>query len=73
MAPEDVPLDAPGIPWDVWHEQQIERLFAEARNQRKQQPVPLKPTSEKAEFSGSTTSSRGRDADRLLDPSPYDE
>jgi ribonucleoside-diphosphate reductase alpha chain len=34
MALEDVPPDAPGIAWAVWHEQQIERIFAEAREKR---------------------------------------
>ena len=73
MASKDIPLDAPGIPWNVWYEQQIEKLFAEAREQRKRQPAPVKPISEKVESSEFTSSSRSRDADRLLDISPYNE
>ncbi|MGH9655111.1 MAG: hypothetical protein ACRD6B_16795 [Bryobacteraceae bacterium] len=35
MALRDIPPDAAGIPWAVWHEQQIERIFAEAREKRR--------------------------------------
>ena len=73
MASIDIPLDAPGIPWDVWHEQQIEKVFAEAREQRRRQPAPQEPIPEKVESSGFISSSRSRDEDRLLDISPYDE
>jgi len=34
MLLRDVPVDAIGIPWEQWMEQQRERIFAEARTKR---------------------------------------
>jgi hypothetical protein len=34
MLLHDVPVDAIGIPWEQWMEQQRERIFAEARAKR---------------------------------------
>ena len=34
MLLRDVPVDAVGIPWEQWMEQQRERIFAEARTKR---------------------------------------
>ena len=34
MLLRDVPVDAVGIPWEEWMEQQRERIFAEARTKR---------------------------------------
>jgi len=34
MLLHDVPVDAVGIPWEQWMEQQRERIFAEARTKR---------------------------------------
>lgn len=34
MALRDIPPDAVGVPWAVWYEQQIDRIFAEAREKR---------------------------------------
>ena len=34
MLLRDVPVDAVGIPWEEWMEQQRERIFAEARAKR---------------------------------------
>ena len=73
MAAKDIPLDAPGIPWQVWHEQQIERIFAEAREKRKQQVAPATTISEKTHASKAAAPSCNRDEDRLLAISPYDE
>ncbi len=70
MSTKDVPLDAPGIPWDVWHEQQVERIFAEARERRDHQSVP-KTDAEKNHRS--QLSAISREEERLLDISPCDE
>jgi hypothetical protein len=34
MSLQEVPVDAIGIPWEQWMEQQRERIFAEARTKR---------------------------------------
>jgi hypothetical protein len=34
MSLDDVPVDAVGISWEQWMEQQRERIFAEARGKR---------------------------------------
>jgi hypothetical protein len=34
MSLEDVPVDAVGMSWEQWMEQQRERIFAEARGKR---------------------------------------
>ena len=34
MSLDDVPVDAVGISWEQWMEQQRERIFAEARTKR---------------------------------------
>jgi hypothetical protein len=34
MLLRDLPVDAVGIPWEQWMEQQRERIFAEARTKR---------------------------------------
>jgi hypothetical protein len=35
MSLDDVPVDAVGISWEQWMEQQRERIFAEARAKRR--------------------------------------
>jgi hypothetical protein len=35
MTLRDIPADAVGISWAEWQEQQSERIFAEAREQRR--------------------------------------
>lgn len=44
MAHENIPPEARGISWDVWYEQQIDRIFAEARERRNQATV--RPTTQ---------------------------
>jgi hypothetical protein len=76
MAASDIPLDAPGIPWDVWYEQQIDRIFAEAREKQKQQSSStkaMKRSSANITCSRSADSIPIRDEDRLLEISSYDE
>lgn len=74
MISKDIPPDAPGIPWDVWYEQQIERIFAEAREKRQQLPIPAKTTPEKTKHSAGSSATPDRDDDwQLLEISPYDE
>jgi hypothetical protein len=40
MSLDDVPVDAVGIPWEQWMEQQRERIFAEARAKRRARSGP---------------------------------
>lgn len=74
MALRDVPPDAPGIPWALWHEQQIERIFAEARGNQKQIPVEAneqvsnQPVAVREPFASTSPAD-----DVLLEISPYDE
>lgn len=74
MALKDVPPYAPGIPWAVWHEQQIERIFAEARANQKQIPVEAneqvsnQPVAVREPFPSASPAD-----DVLLEISPYNE
>jgi hypothetical protein len=43
MLLHDVPVDAVGIPWEQWMEQQRERIFAEARAKRLAASGPAAP------------------------------
>lgn len=66
MSTKDVPLDAPGVPWEVWHKQQIERIFAEARERRGSQSVPKTD----AEKNHRPQPSISREEEQLLGSSP---
>ncbi len=73
MAHNEIPLDAPGIPWDTWYEQQIDRIFAEARDRRNQATVRATPAPESTKYSAIPATTRSGDDERLLAFSPYDE
>jgi hypothetical protein len=72
MALEDVPPDAPGVSWAVWHEQQIERIFVEAREKRQRNssrddaPVSTQPMEPRRPLA-----STNPDDDRLFDLSAF--
>lgn len=74
MAAKDIPLDAPGIPWDVWYEQQVERIFSDAREKRKhvqsepETHVSSQPVEARQSFQATSSAD-----DQLLAIAPYDE
>jgi hypothetical protein len=74
MALKDIPPDAPGVPWAVWHEQQIERIFAEARARRERSGTEAnrQSSNDSAALQPTSASARTTD-DTLLEISPYDE
>jgi len=73
MAHNEIPLDAPGIRWDVRYEQQINRIFAEARERRSQAALQVTFVSDNTNYSAVGSTARSGDDERLLAFSPYDE
>jgi len=76
MTFDDIPADTPGVPWAEWHEQQIERIFADAREKWKEEPSQAKSAradhAEQIDSSGQPACSHRRD-EPLLGIAPYDE
>jgi len=70
MTFDDISADTPGVPWAEWHEQQIERIFAEAREKWKHKPSPELP--EQIDTSGQPACPHRQD-EPLLEITSYDE
>lgn len=73
MVRHEIPFDAPGIPWDVWYEQQIDRIFAQACESRARLKSQASTQPENTTHSARAAAATGRDNDRLLTFSPYNE